>query len=434
MLRLMNLRAKIFPVIFLFNLNLIELPAQPIFPINEVNIDYNRPLIDGPISIDYNVLLNNKNLYQSKNDKLVRSVQGLIKLVESSMDEEVGSVVEKRLIGGIKDIHNYVSMGPYWWPDPKKEDGLPYIRKDGQTNPEVRDISDKTYLNRLSTTIELLGLAYFYTEDEKYSSEAIRRLKVWFVNSETKMNPNLDNGQFIPGRHDGRPEGIIDTRVLVPILNGIQLIKKSPSWDQEIDNEINKWFSDFLDWLLYSPIGKSASNLKNNIGTAYQLQVVGIGVFLGNKGIVLNSYKNKIPQLLDQQFDTNGVQLLELKRADSWSYSIMNLSYWFSLAQMFENSNLDLWNFETSNRRSLRSTFDWMLTYAMNEKKWEYPQRRNVDYNGSFSRLYQMSKGKFNNDIKILGIPIFRISSSYEDYETIERISNKPLDIIIRQN
>ena len=32
-------------------------------------------------------------------------------------------------------VHEYFSEGDYWWPDPKNPDG-PYIRRDGETNPD----------------------------------------------------------------------------------------------------------------------------------------------------------------------------------------------------------------------------------------------------------------------------------------------------------
>lgn len=35
------------------------------------------------------------------------------------------------------DLHDYLSIGPYWWPDPSKPDGLPWIRKDGEVNPQT---------------------------------------------------------------------------------------------------------------------------------------------------------------------------------------------------------------------------------------------------------------------------------------------------------
>src|SRR5215510_4532646 len=32
--------------------------------------------------------------------------------------------------------HDFYSNGDYWWPDPAKPDGLPYIQRDGQSNPD----------------------------------------------------------------------------------------------------------------------------------------------------------------------------------------------------------------------------------------------------------------------------------------------------------
>src|SRR5438045_3350128 len=34
--------------------------------------------------------------------------------------------------GGLNDFY---SNGDYWWPDPAKPDGLPYIQRDGESNP-----------------------------------------------------------------------------------------------------------------------------------------------------------------------------------------------------------------------------------------------------------------------------------------------------------
>jgi len=38
--------------------------------------------------------------------------------------------------------NDYMSQGPYWWPDPSKPNGLPYIRRDGERNPEINNIPD----------------------------------------------------------------------------------------------------------------------------------------------------------------------------------------------------------------------------------------------------------------------------------------------------
>lgn len=61
----------------------------------------------------------------------------------SVADKEVSSdnvytIINKTIMPPSGDIHDYVTMAPYWWPDPTKPDGIPYIYKDGQINPETR--------------------------------------------------------------------------------------------------------------------------------------------------------------------------------------------------------------------------------------------------------------------------------------------------------
>src|SRR5437762_13988851 len=45
------------------------------------------------------------------------------------------SVMDKKLVPDSGDKHDYMSIAPYFWPDPSKPDGLPYIRRDGEVNP-----------------------------------------------------------------------------------------------------------------------------------------------------------------------------------------------------------------------------------------------------------------------------------------------------------
>src|SRR5260370_27180315 len=59
----------------------------------------------------------------------------LLKEADAALHAGPFSVMQKKRIPPSGDRHDYVSMGPYWWPDPSKPNGLPYIRKDGQRNP-----------------------------------------------------------------------------------------------------------------------------------------------------------------------------------------------------------------------------------------------------------------------------------------------------------
>ena len=85
-------------------------------------------------------------------------------LVDYSKTQEV-----KKRTPPSGDKHDYMSLGSYWWPDPSKPDGLPYIRKEGQRNPEtLTDEVDRYSMAKLLRNVESLGWAYYFSGKEKY--------------------------------------------------------------------------------------------------------------------------------------------------------------------------------------------------------------------------------------------------------------------------
>ena len=48
------------------------------------------------------------------------------------------AVTDKGMTPPSGDKHDYISMGRYWWPNPDTEDGLPYVRRDGHSNPDLK--------------------------------------------------------------------------------------------------------------------------------------------------------------------------------------------------------------------------------------------------------------------------------------------------------
>src|SRR5438132_4869754 len=65
------------------------------------------------------------------------AVDQLIKSADLAVaNNSVYSVTLKAQLPPSGDPHDYMSLARYFWPDPSKPDGLPYIRKDGYSNPE----------------------------------------------------------------------------------------------------------------------------------------------------------------------------------------------------------------------------------------------------------------------------------------------------------
>ena len=191
------------------------------------------------------------------------------------------SVMDKAIMPPSGDRHDYVSQAPYWWPDPSKPDGKPYIRKDGERNPEISKITDRDNLGRLGDAVATLSLAYSYTGREEYAAHAARLVRVWFVDPATRMNPHLQFGQYIPGINQGRGIGIIETRNLPELLDGIMLISGSPAWTKADDEGLQAWMRAYLAWLVESSHGREESKNGNNHETWYDVQVAGLALYTG---------------------------------------------------------------------------------------------------------------------------------------------------------
>lgn len=133
----------------------------------------------------------------------------------------VTSTIASRSAG---NVHDFYSEGDYWWPDSLNING-PYVRKDGLTNPD-NFTAHRTAMLRFSQIIGALTSAYQITGNRDYASQTIPHLKAWFVNEDTRMNPNLQYAQAIKGVTAGRGIGIIDTVHLVEVALAIGILEK----------------------------------------------------------------------------------------------------------------------------------------------------------------------------------------------------------------
>ncbi|PKV62613.1 alginate lyase family protein [Pontibacter ramchanderi] len=329
--------------------------------------------------LDRELLKRNKYEIRTGNEIYLTALSDLVLAADNVLNNPPYTVVNKTIIPPSGNKHDYFSLAPYWWPDPTKRNGRPYKQKDGRTNPEANVIKDKFYVASLSKDIQLLGLTYYYTEDEKYARKATELLRVFFIDRATRMNPNLNYGQAILGVNDGRSVALIETQHFVNLIDGVQLVAGSDSWTPKDHEALTNWFSQFYKWMLNSSIGKEGIKSDNNIGTYYDIQIITYALFTENKSFAKSYLINNVMKRIDVQFDKDGSQPLELKRTKSWTYCIKNIRGWMMLANLGAVTGVDIWNYRTSSGKSLEQGILWLLPYAAGDKKWDYEEIRSVN-------------------------------------------------------
>jgi hypothetical protein len=325
------------------------------------------------IKIDFNTLAVNKKSIQQKDTVLVRAYNQLLKEADKLLKYTPVSVMDKTEIPPSGDKHDFMSLAPYWWPDSSKANGLPYIRKDGVVNPEVKNYPDKNNMPKLCETVYFLGLAYYYSNNEKYAQHAAKLLSVWFLDTATRMNPNLKFGQAVKGRNDGRGAGIIDTRQFVFAIDAVGLIKKSKLWTKNKHASMQQWFTEYLNWLTASDIGKDELDAKNNHGVWYDAQALAMAVFTENKKAV-KEIITRATGRLDMQMDKDGFFPLEMERTTSLHYSVFILNAFNIIAELSTQTGTDFWALKTKSGKSLQLGLQALLPYISKEKKWFGPQ------------------------------------------------------------
>lgn len=324
---------------------------------------------------DGNALERNRQALRDGSSPLADVVRSHLEQADKLLEMKPVSVMDKQMVPPSGDKRDYASLSPYWWPDPTKPDGVPYVRRDGEFNPE-RANYDLEPMDRMTRAVDQLGLAYYLSGDEKYAAKAAELVRVWFLNPETRMNPNLKFAQFVPGYTEPRPSGVIEGTRFRRVIDGIGLISGSRHWSDADDAALRAWFGEMLEYLTTSEQGLKEAAQSNNHATWYHVQVGAFALFAGKPELASELIERPFKTMISEHLTSEGLQPEEAARTLSFHYHRYNLLGLVDLATLGDRVGLDLWNYQSADGKSLRLAIDFLIPYALQEKPWTHQQIR----------------------------------------------------------
>lgn len=330
-----------------------------------------------------------RDAIRAGDDHFRESLRRLKKDADKALKAGPFSVTTKQQLPPSGSKHDYLSLGRYWWPDPAKPDGLPWIRRDGEVNPEALESSDHEQLSHMAGAVHCLAAGYYFVGSEAYARHAVELLRVWFLDTATSMNPNLDFSQTIRGRTEPRGPGVLDGRAFLLVIDAIGMMEGSAAWSAEMREGITRWFSEYLGWLRTSPNGRLESAAENNHGVWYDAQAAGIALFVGQDSTARRIVQEARTKRIGGQIEPDGSMPRELARTLSEHYTHFNLQAFVTLAQIAGRAGVDLWRYTTADGRGIRRVLENVLPVLRGEKPWQSRQIRPFDRAVYYPELLQ---------------------------------------------
>jgi hypothetical protein len=302
----------------------------------------------------------------------------LIEDADKALRQRPLSVLDKKKSLPGADALDYVSYAPYFWPNPNTPDGLPYVRRDGRHNRDLVRQGDRDNFGDVKQAAETLALAYYFTGKERYAEHAAALLRAWFLDPATRMNPNLDHGQAVPGGAAGRPEGVLEFRDMPQFVDALGLLEDSAAWTEADRQTMRAWLGRYYDWLTTSAVGRGEEQAQNNHGTWYDVQATALAVYLGKADDARRIAERFSERRIAAQVKPDGRQPRELTRANSWGYSVFNVTAMMTMADLARCVGVDLWKFHTADGRSIRAALNYLTPYLDGKREW--PHANDKDY------------------------------------------------------
>ena len=166
------------------------------------------------------------------------------------------------------------------------------------------------------------------------------QLRAWFLDPETRINPNVNDAE------------IMDLRAFWSLLDAIRLVTRAGCLTKSETVSINDWFRGFLDYLLGAARCKTASSRLDSVGTWSNVLTCSVAAFVGDVSHVASTL-SKAPIRLLAQLDDSGLPTFEMTLVNPLHHSLISLQGWIALAWIGRSCGINLWRYSGLGHRNL---------------------------------------------------------------------------------
>ncbi|KAF4613020.1 hypothetical protein D9613_010913 [Agrocybe pediades] len=300
------------------------------------------------------------------------------------------SVVNKKATPPSGDIHDYMSWAPYWWPDCSNAGNTTaltpeqiwvtcnYVSRDGKFNPDVRltvnnvgdfsDMAEAVFYNALAWVFDLRDVVPF--DKSTYEKNAVRFIRAWFLDADTKMNPNLDYGQMQrgPDGQVGSHTGVLDLKSFAKVASAILILRKggSTEWTKDLDDQMVAWSKEYINWLETAKIAIEEREATNNHGSFYFNQLAALKLVVGDTQGAKDVTNAFFDGIYMNQIVASGEQPLEAARTRPYHYRAYNLAAMITNARIaqYADANTNVWKKTTTAGATIKSALDFAMTIS----------------------------------------------------------------------
>lgn len=310
------------------------------------------------------------------------SVRRLRAEAEKRLKEGPWTVTSDRPKNTEIDVHDYYSEAAFWWPNPE-DPGGPYIRNDGQANPN-RFMANRQALNAMADAVFTLGAAGFLLDDPRYSQRATRVIHTWFLNPKTRMNPSLDYAQVVPGLNDGRGSGVLDGRAFIRTIQGMEFLAQTGTWDPKERAAVIKWFEEYLHWLTDSKSAIDEKTSGDSHASWWTAQVAAVATFVENQPMQAMAFDFYRTRVFPRQIRKDGSAPGEELRARPMVLSSFNLEAFTIVCRIAQVQGVDLWGVRGRGGATLGTVVDYLEPYLADPHKWTKEQTAEFPNDGLY--------------------------------------------------